>query len=431
MNDRWLYLQLFHQTPALADSILTTLVKSSSKALLGAGEVNRFFFLRYFEGGHHIRYRLRATNPAQLDLLESRLRQFARACTDVDRVERAPYEPEILKHGGAAGLGIAERQFFASSQLALSYLEAGADLEQRALVGLRAMEAMLRHAGLDRDARRRCCLDYSAHWRHVLESGGVRQPGTALDPGSVELARTCIDSVDVGLAAPAATNWLETAAQDMAALRDLEADGRLDVPMHVVLWNLIHTFNNRLGLGVTDESELARMASIALALPARPPAVPAFHTDNRTQVWNALAAGLSAGHGEMLAIDGDARTTLTRWRADAQHIGVRWVESSRAEPSEPRPFALWRRLAAGIASDAVEAFNQHLADARRPWSDPSCPMLPDPIGVHDAIAEFLLPSTDLPPILVLRDVAGPAPTVSRRWLQSFCAAAAEPSSCYS
>ncbi|PRQ08305.1 thiopeptide-type bacteriocin biosynthesis protein [Enhygromyxa salina] len=423
MTDPWLYLQLFHEDPADADTILTDFVATTSRELLGDASVDRFFFLRYFEGGHHIRYRLRVTDPTRLDALHDWLRVRARDTPSIGRIERAAYERELHKHGGAAGLEIAERQFFASSQFALSCIEAtAADPQRRALIGLGALDVLLRRAGLDRAARRRCSLAYAAHWSALLARGMDEWAPASPDPAQVELARAWLERADGGLWSRAAhsadvdrrgdvatAQWLESVRDEVAALRALDSQGRLDVPMQVVLWNLIHTLNNRLGLGIGAEVAIATLASVVHALPARPTLPVALDTDRPNAIWAEVVEGLASGRPTAVAVDGDVDSTLVEWRAQASKLGARWVVAPRDEPDGPQPFALWRRLARGYSSDGADRLDRQLADARQPWSDPECPMLPDPQGVYDVIAAFLLSASTEPTIIVVRDVAAASP----------------------
>ena len=414
MTDRWLYLRLFHDDAAAADTILTDFVARTSHTMLANGSVDRFFFLRYFAGGHHIRYRLRALSPARVDSLHRWLTIGARKTSSISRTERASYEPELLKHGGPAGLEIAERQFFASSQLALSCIEAtAADPERRTLVVAGAMDLLLRYGGLDRAARARCCREYAHHWSELVKHSTGQSIHTTTDLTQLEFVRSCIDAPDGGLRdAPAgsgAARWLEAVPADMAALRALAEQERLRVPIQIVLWNLVHTLANRLGLGIASEVAIARLAAIAYALPARPPRARVVDTDRPEQIWSEIADGLADGRPTVIGIDGDADPVLARWRTEAESMGARWVESPREEPDGQRPFALWRRLAERLASDGADSFDRRLAYARRSWSDPGCPMLPDPLGAHEVIADLLISGSNKPTVAVLRDVARASP----------------------
>src|SRR5436305_4976522 len=78
------------------------------------GPAARYFFVRYGEGGAHIRLRIFAdaeTREAFLLQVES----VAAGNTDILRVERQRYEPEFERYGGRDVMRIAERQFCASS----------------------------------------------------------------------------------------------------------------------------------------------------------------------------------------------------------------------------------------------------------------------------------------------------------------------------
>jgi thiopeptide-type bacteriocin biosynthesis protein len=119
---------------------------------LGAGEIDRWWFLRYVDGpGRRDHLRLRVHTPADPAPFAARLRYLlapARAAGDVVSVETSEYFPERARYGSA--LGDVERLFELDSELCLRLLSHDLD---RVELAVRVMDALLRGLGLDLESR--------------------------------------------------------------------------------------------------------------------------------------------------------------------------------------------------------------------------------------------------------------------------------------
>ncbi len=130
----WLAAHIYYAEPW--DTFLTTAVAPFIAQLQATEKLERFFFIRYWERGPHIRLRLKIT-PEILHNIQSDLRAYFQtyfAAHPSDRLESfeqtdlfpnnsiqfISYEPEIIRYGGLKGISIAEMQFQASSQAVLS-----------------------------------------------------------------------------------------------------------------------------------------------------------------------------------------------------------------------------------------------------------------------------------------------------------------------
>lgn len=123
-GDAWVYAR-FHCGHAGADRIIDRSMRLAD-GLRSAGDVDRWFFLRYEdEEGYHVRLRLRAitadtrarTLLAVAELGERLLSEGLATRTRLDR-----YVPEIARYGGAEGLRAAEALFTVSSDRVAGYL---------------------------------------------------------------------------------------------------------------------------------------------------------------------------------------------------------------------------------------------------------------------------------------------------------------------
>ncbi|MCX4553325.1 MULTISPECIES: lantibiotic dehydratase C-terminal domain-containing protein [unclassified Streptomyces] len=163
----WVCAHIFYDTDQ--DLLLTDCVRPLVGTLTDDGLVQRYFFLRYWEGGPHVRLRLLpartadraeverraverieaflARSPAPDVVDRSHFAQVAEGLAGLegrsghDQVVRAnntvelrPYEREHADYGYGAAIGAVEQHFFESSELAQSVVAAGTTVEQRALL---------------------------------------------------------------------------------------------------------------------------------------------------------------------------------------------------------------------------------------------------------------------------------------------------------
>ncbi|TXK42247.1 lantibiotic dehydratase C-terminal domain-containing protein [Nonomuraea sp. C10] len=170
-GSRWIGAHLFHSGDL--DPLINDVVDPVTRELAADGTVRRAFFLRYWEGGQHVRLRLEVPDPARAprvhDLVRERAaahfaahpsppvdaaayRAFAAAMAAGERrtsyderlrpagsVAFIGYRPEYEAYGDAACVAAAERHFAESSRLALDVLRAGTEMARRAAIGLAAL----------------------------------------------------------------------------------------------------------------------------------------------------------------------------------------------------------------------------------------------------------------------------------------------------
>ncbi|MDA0647617.1 lantibiotic dehydratase C-terminal domain-containing protein, partial [Nonomuraea ferruginea] len=170
-DSRWIGAHLFHSGDL--DPLINDVVDPVTRELAADGTVRRAFFLRYWEGGQHVRLRLEVPDPARAsrvhDLVRERAaahfaahpsppvdaaayRAFAAAMAAGERrtsyderlrpagsVAFIGYRPEYEAYGDAACVAAAERHFAESSRLALDVLRAGTEMARRAAIGLAAL----------------------------------------------------------------------------------------------------------------------------------------------------------------------------------------------------------------------------------------------------------------------------------------------------
>jgi thiopeptide-type bacteriocin biosynthesis protein len=297
-----------------------------------AGRLSRWFFLRYWKRGPHLRLRFlldeaaeeatlravqeeigeylaRRPSTAELpEVLKDSLRTLARLEGDNEQeyeiapdntIWLHPYEPEYNRYGGKLGVALAEGLFEASSDIALDVLGIINEAPARRLgISFVMMLAGLRGAGMSEESIADFLVAYYRFWSRYLPddiaaawSDGLEEKQRSLLPrAAAVLSDSSPNGSQVG---DALARW-RSAVGDVVAVVDKQADDILpevimpvqNVPIahrrDFLLLNYLHTHNNRLGVVPAHEAYLAylahqvvcRLAGFAPKLETRPDSNP-------------------------------------------------------------------------------------------------------------------------------------------------------------
>ncbi|MFF8373786.1 lantibiotic dehydratase C-terminal domain-containing protein [Streptomyces lydicus] len=315
-SEDWVCAHVFYDTDQ--DAFLTGCVRPLVSDLAQRGLTQRYFFLRYWEGGPHVRLRLlpsRAAGRADVEELtgrhiraflarspapdvvdRSRFAQVARGLAGLEgrtghdsavrannTVEFLPYVREHADYGRGAAIAAVERHFHESSRLALSVVAAGSTVEQRALlafdlvVGVFALcdevrDRWARNGGpplpfgsgpeaADIEPRYRAQRDQlharaRRTWELAARTTGSDQRGYWL--ASVRLLRDELHRMEE--TGEFAAAWT---ASPLAGPLDLAATAHPATSL--VLLRCAHLVNNRLGLTLWQENQLRFLVGRVLA----------------------------------------------------------------------------------------------------------------------------------------------------------------------
>jgi thiopeptide-type bacteriocin biosynthesis protein len=289
------------------DEFLVAGLAPAITSLRQAGAVAGFFFLRYWQGGHHIRIRVRvaqeeadavageltaklggylAEHPAGRDFDadafgEAQPTMAALEGVHVepiqppDTIRHARYVPEYDKYGGERGVVIAEEFFDCSSAIVLDQLAGAAWRSSRRLgSGFVAMLRGLHAAGLPPSSMARffahyCVLwspyvfdRFSAAWPQLLSR---QQP--ALRAHAAVILGSLTDPTDPFSAAmsTACTAVDANAADVLPNVTLAGPDAPADRRQQVLLVGFLHTHNNRLGLIPEQEAFLGYLGHHVLS----------------------------------------------------------------------------------------------------------------------------------------------------------------------
>ncbi|MGW3348737.1 lantibiotic dehydratase C-terminal domain-containing protein [Nonomuraea rubra] len=207
---RWISAHLFHFGDL--DPLITAVVDPVTRELTADGTARTAFYLRYWEGGQHVRLRLEVPDPARQPHVRALIRERAAAhfadhpsppvdpaayrtfAATMARGERRTnyddrlhppgsvafigYRPEHEAYGDAACVAAAERHFAVSSRLALDVLRAGTEPDRRTAIGLAALTIAIAACEPDQQA--------AAHRlaTAIRERSASSSPGTSAPPPS-------------------------------------------------------------------------------------------------------------------------------------------------------------------------------------------------------------------------------------------------------
>jgi Lantibiotic biosynthesis dehydratase C-term len=265
--DAW-NLHLASEDQALHDRVILTVIGPAVRAL----PHRPWFFIRYWQGGPHLRLRVADLSDAESAWLEDeltagvlssgRLKPGERPLRAADYLAQATrlaegeygpgarpeplrgpglrsgrYEPEPRRYGGRPLMASTERLFGVSSRLVLAALPRVDSPRVRAALALHATLSAAAALGSEEDATE--FLDRGeANWRTVL-GGGPAGPGRTLPAD-----RRAVLAHRHGPFLP----WFSGLTELVGEIRDRSA-----MPPGQALFAHVHMLHNRLGLGLPDE----------------------------------------------------------------------------------------------------------------------------------------------------------------------------------
>ncbi|HVF05964.1 MAG TPA: thiopeptide-type bacteriocin biosynthesis protein [Frankiaceae bacterium] len=249
--------------PAMEDACI-------ADAVLPAVAGGDWFYVRYWEGGPHLRVRVRGAAPE----VDRALREWAEPRGG--RVEVIAYEPETARYGGPDGLALSESFFRESSEVAAAVVAKTPPGGDRTGIALDLLVAFFLASTKSPLDAVRLLRSYAGGLAYVTEGPPV-DVGALAQAAEAEflLRRDALRDRFATLTArlesvtePAAMSehWHVSVRELAAAYRDLAAAGRLggEHPDRVLMSQL-HMFHNRLGVLLPDEAYLSWLVSLIFA----------------------------------------------------------------------------------------------------------------------------------------------------------------------
>jgi hypothetical protein len=275
----WRAFHLFVAPSEPVEALLVDIVEDI-RALAPPG--GSWFFIRYLEGGYHLRIRVRDFPLSDFGALVTRTRERAAARLGrAVRVALVAYEPEVQRYGGPAAIAENEALFERSSELALRIIAASqAQPPRRINLAVELMLAVPAALNLDAAGAARFFDGYAASWLTIfgVDAAALGETDLVLSSGTVALR---LAGLADGAAAPATpgTVWKAALGRSIARFGDIAEQGALVSPftgervkdaadlriaVGSMLTSQLHMLNNRLGLSPNQEYHLARNLANAL-----------------------------------------------------------------------------------------------------------------------------------------------------------------------
>ena len=316
----WFAMHVFLSDAQRADAFLLDWLAPQVQTLLAARQARSWFFVRYWDGGPHLRVRLQGLGAAARAALLANTRAAVPAYTNPQPPSRdsyyahhgfdgrpldpatlawhaegsvvvLPYEPEWVRYGGVPAMAVNERLFDLSSTLAVPLLHASRGDPLRRLAQAASVMPMFA-LGWQADVHKVASFfeTYAAFWEAYSPQTRAFAQQLAQVPAAVSSAQCEVLARQVQAAAGAGDTSLRSpqallragVAAAIAQWAELHATGRLVLPFNgqpaqgpgawdacvqSMLSSQLHMLNNRLGLVPAQEVVLARgIARTARAL---------------------------------------------------------------------------------------------------------------------------------------------------------------------
>lgn len=292
-----------HSGKAATDQLITQTVAPVARHLRSEGLIDKWFFLRYWQGSPHVRVRLASMDPSRLDqavaimhdALEKASAAFEEpantlnphdwyaqfAVSDADaadygwcdhgEVHEAVYEPEHDRYGGVAAIGLSESLFEVSSEVAAVVIARTSTDQSRTGVALDLLLGFMSSLYDQRSQSIRWLREYAIMWRYLDQVVGrqssklqaaAEQTFTASGPELIQR------SIRLNEKAPGAyQSWWKSVRATGQKLHELNEEDTLTAWPDAIMVSQLHMLSNRLGLTASDEVYLAWLASLILASP--------------------------------------------------------------------------------------------------------------------------------------------------------------------
>ncbi|NJK43574.1 MAG: hypothetical protein HC933_04260 [Pleurocapsa sp. SU_196_0] len=300
MNRTWISLYIYyHEDPT---PLLVHCLKPLVAVLKARAEINSSFFVRYWEGGPHVRFRVLPRQPANASELRAYIQERVRAylCAHpsrfvidakrygaatayFSRFERGQvqhfalqpnnsllevaYQPEYEAYGGEKSMPAVEELFSDSSDVALAFLEQDVTSERRVGRALLMMLGGLRRFTADPHELRDWFALYNRNWMPALQPDP--EVFARVFQTRFERQRDRLIQLVDGVLSPSASadQLLSLWQASLDRLHDhfqsqSQTIARDDLAL--ICLNCLHMHNNRLGISLHEEAYLTYLIKHAL-----------------------------------------------------------------------------------------------------------------------------------------------------------------------
>ncbi|MDR2228313.1 MAG: thiopeptide-type bacteriocin biosynthesis protein [Flavobacteriaceae bacterium] len=266
MKKNWETYYLYHE--GHADQVLKEIVHPAiDEVQYKLKKIVKFFFIRYFENGYHIRLRL-LLSPEESPLFRSLLTHYISDSGIKIILKEAQYIPETERYGNSDTIVYAENQFYASSCFVLNQLTESIPLtvSERYSIALNTHLAFFKGMGLSSEYSLHLCDKFVESWLPIPVSFDANEKEQYKESLLSAFQRQ-FDLYKDSLYKNAINFWnLADTPRDPFTLQFIETNREVNkkytdsnLPAEAIdeaLLSFIHMTNNRIGIINSEESYL-------------------------------------------------------------------------------------------------------------------------------------------------------------------------------
>ncbi|MBR8744684.1 thiopeptide-type bacteriocin biosynthesis protein [Nocardiopsis sp. MG754419] len=283
-----------HRDRADIDAFLLDHLAPAAEELVADGHAASWYYLRYWDGGPHLRVRFLHARPEAMAAFAARMRAMAEETSataldmdpgdfytglpeaDPDRwhadgdVVDAVYAPETTRYGGPRALEVCEDFFVASTRIALAVLRSTSQPGQRQVVATDLLTLAFSALGFDDVEAVRQARGYHATWDYSSEvargDGRARAEAERLfhaSPARWLQRRPQVERLVSTAGTSTHHLWARAFGDTVRRLRGIDAEEGLASGLDRIMWSLSHMTCNRLGLDIEDERRIAWLLSLS------------------------------------------------------------------------------------------------------------------------------------------------------------------------
>ena len=266
MKKNWETYYLYHE--GHADQVLKEIVHPTiDEVQYKLKKTIKFFFIRYFENGYHIRLRL-LLSPEESPLFRSLLTHYISDSDIKIILKEAQYIPETERYGNSDTIVYAENQFYASSCFILNQLTENIPLtvSERYSIALNTHLAFFKGMGLSCEYSLQLCDKFVESWLPIPASFDANEQEQYKE-SLLSAFQQQFDLYKDSLYKNAINFWnLADTSRDPFTLQFIETNREVNkkyTDSHLsaeaideALLSFIHMTNNRIGIINSEESYL-------------------------------------------------------------------------------------------------------------------------------------------------------------------------------
>lgn len=268
---KWISLHIYHNISF--EKVLSEFISPFTEYLKDNEEIDRMFFIRYWEGGQHIRYRVLPELDVNIENLKNTIinetLEYFSSFDDpqlVCKLRFEDYAPEIERYGGKESLYVAENHFHDSSSKVLELIEnhlANWNYSTALSIALKMHMIFAREVLKDKEKIIRffefSCKRWFSSSVKLDEEGRVTQyeanKAVTFFHDSYEKQREVILALLKGIwNTDQLSGWMKKWSIDCKKMNDLKPIVPDEYTLFSVLDSCVHMTNNRLGIHLRDEA---------------------------------------------------------------------------------------------------------------------------------------------------------------------------------